>query len=367
VADGLVLELTTASINGTVWEDTSGLGNDGTIYGAKAGIIPKLELGGTFVQGVGGFIRDDGTFTLERVAAPSTVGSYAYNIYCVTDENSVLNQTVNVIVDGIKLNRTVVDLENEKIYIQALCADDDAAIPNANITYAGMYALTNSTGWAVFDTSSLPSVAYNATCYGVSEPSYGLTYRYANQTVAFEKEPVDPFTVKAEAPIANATWSDIERKLSFDSYGTIKVDVGDYGQPLQVEVNGAVWTDWSYDEAKRRVTIYNVASRVVLVWETAPEGVAPAPGVISPTSAPPAQPYVPTLPPPSPMPESALVNFGIVTIILVVGGAFIYKELESREKTTAKWRERQAQAKETVKWKARAKRKVKWRKRGRFD
>jgi hypothetical protein len=70
------------------------------------------------------------------------------------------------------------------------------------------------------------------------------------------------------------------------------------------------------------------------------------------------------------MPESALVNFGIVTIILVVGGAFIYKELESREKTTAKWRKRQSQVKKSVKWRKRtqlARKPVKWKPKGRFE
>jgi len=87
----------------------SGQGNDGTTYGATwttgayVDINVKVELGGILKQTVGIVNATNGSFTLPNVIAPNKIGNYGYNIYAVTNKNSVENQTVNVIVDRLKI------------------------------------------------------------------------------------------------------------------------------------------------------------------------------------------------------------------------------------------------------------------------
>jgi len=315
------------------------------------GITVKVELDG--MEKGSDTDPTGGAYTI-TVNAESAVGSWSYNIYVVTDENSVQNQTVNVVADALNVTSCTVDLENELVYVNVAYCYYGSAVEGANVSYAGLYSATNSTGWATFSTADLTNVAFNSTATAIGDSAYGITTVIQNQTVAYEKEYVNPFTVKAEAPITNTTWNDIERILAFNSTGTVKVDVGDWGIPLRVEVNGEVYTDWSYDEAKHRLTINNLASHVELVWETEPEETPGSPpGPSEPPSPPPDEeeppPFIPPITP-TPMPDSTLISFGVVVIVFIVVGVFAYKELEYRNNVKSGWKRRQKQAKQSVKW-----------------
>jgi hypothetical protein len=56
------------------------------------------------------------------------------------------------------------------------------------------------------------------------------------------KKQQDPFLVRNKYyRIMNAKWRADERSLIFLSMSEITVHIGDYGQPICVEVNGASW------------------------------------------------------------------------------------------------------------------------------
>jgi hypothetical protein len=312
-----------------------------------------------------------GSYTLNDTLTKTTVGKWAFKISSMTDNAYGLtafdSDVVEIIWDGLKISQYVVDLVNQKIYIKAEYAYDGQPIANGNVSYAGLYVLTNSTGWAVFNMSALPSVGWNSVAYPVSEPAYGLTYKAQNQTVAFHKLQIQPFTIRSNNYIGNPVWDDVNRKLTFTTSGTCIVKTGDWGQPLRVEVDGAVYTNWTYNSVSQEVSIFNLHSNVALIWQTqegavggAPGGVSPAPAP-APTPSPPAE--IPTIIPPT---APSLVNVGIVLIVAVVAGAFIYSQTGKAKTLDEAWRKRSKASAKTVSWKPSGKKSVSWKRKSRF-
>jgi hypothetical protein len=246
-----------------------------------------------------------------------------------------------IIVDGLKLSQYILDLQNQLVKVQTVYAYDNQPIANANVSYAGLYVLTNSTGWAVFNMSALPSVGWNSVAYPVSEPTYGLTYKAQNQTVAFQKLQVQPFTIRANNFIGSPVWDDVNRKLSFTTSGTCIVKTGDWGQPLQVEVDGAVYTNWTYNSISQEVSIFNLHSNVALIWQSQAGAPGGAPGGVSPTPAPAPAPTPPAEIPtavPTPPLQLPLATVGIVLIVAVVSGAYVYSQAAKPKTVTDSWK-----------------------------
>jgi hypothetical protein len=263
-----------------------------------------------------------------------------------------------VIVDGIRCNNYTLDLTSQLVTVKAVYAYDAAPIVNANVSYAGLYASTSSSGWATFNVSGLASVGWNTVSYGVSEPTYGLTYAALNQTVAFHKLQAPPFNIRANNQITAPVWDDVNRKLSFTTSGACIVKVGDMGTPLRVEVDGAIYTGWTYNSASQEVQINNLHSNVALIWQSSPSGGGGGAGGGEAgggggggTSG------VPVAPPVF-VPHEAvpLVNVGLVVIVVVVAGAYAYSQTARPKKVSEKWRQRQKQAKN-----------VEWKKKDRFE
>jgi hypothetical protein len=282
-----------------------------------------------------------GSYTLNDTLTKTTVGKWAFKVSSITDNVYGLtafdSNVVEIIWDGLKISQYVVDLVNQKIYIKAEYAYDGQPIANGNVSYAGLYALTNSTGWAVFNMSALPSVDWNSVAYPVSEPTYGLTYKAQNQTVAFHKLQVQPFTIRANNFIGNPVWDDVNRKLSFTASGMCIVKTGDWGQPLRVEVDGVVYTNWTYNSISQEVSIFNLHSNVALIWQSqaeAPGGVSPTPAP-TPTPSPPAE--TPTAVPTPPL-QLPLAAVGIVLIVAVVSGAYVYSQAAKPKRIDEHWK-----------------------------
>jgi hypothetical protein len=211
--------------------------------------------------------EDDGSFTLPAFPAESSIGSYNYTIYTVCGgQFSVQNQTVHVLVDGLKVTNYTTNIASDQVQLRLLYAQDDAVVQNGNVTYAGLFSLTNDEGWATFNSSSLRNVDWGLTAYAISEPTYGLTAKIQNQTVSYAKNTIATVIIKAHNPITDATWNFITGELSFDSSGTILLDVGNWGQPLHIEVDGTTHSDWTYDKTTRQVKMRNVQGRVLLHW-----------------------------------------------------------------------------------------------------
>jgi hypothetical protein len=189
--------------------------------------------------------------------------------------------------------------------------------------------------------SALPSVGWNGVAYPVSEPAYGLTYKAQNQTVAFHKLQIQPFTIRSCNFIGNPVWDDVNRKLTFTTSGTCIVKTGDWGQPLRVEVDGAVYTNWTYNSVSQEVSIFNLHSNVALIWQTQEGAVGGAPGGVSPTPTPTPTPSPPAEIPtavPTPPLQLPLATVGIVLIVAVVSGAYVYSQAVKPKTVTDSWK-----------------------------
>lgn len=214
-------------------------------------------------------IEDDGSFTFPEFPVESSIGSYNYTIYTVCGSQcSVQNQTVHVIVDGLKVTNYTTNLTNDQVQLCLLYAQDDAVVQNGNVTYAGLFSLTNDEGWATFNLSSLRNIDWGLTAYAISEPTYGLTAKMQNQTVSYVKNTITTVVIKAHNPITDATWNLITGELGFVSSGTIVMDVGNLGPPLYIEVDGTMHSDWIYETSTRQVTMRDVKGRVMLHWDS---------------------------------------------------------------------------------------------------
>jgi hypothetical protein len=307
-----------------------------------------------------------GFYSFNDTLTKTNVGRWSFKVSSITDSLyglTVFESTeVSVVWDGLKLSQYILDLQNQLVKVQAVYAYDNTPIANANVSYAGLYAQANSTGWAVFDLSRLSEIAWNTVAYPVSEPSYGLTYKAGNQTVAFHKLQAGPFTIRSGSPIGNPAWDDANRRLSFTAHGTCIIGAGDWGQPLRVEVDGAIYTDWSYDKDRGEVEIRNLHSNVVVYWQSAPPDGGGGGGVIgaTPPAAPGAgAPSLPTVVPPSMAP--GLVEAGLAAIAIVVVGAYAYEQLKPRS-LGEKWR-RSRRSGEARRWKTKGAKPVRWKRR----
>jgi len=293
--------------------------------------------------------------TTRTLPSNMTVGVYYWRVktWDSQDTEGSWSSGRAIIVDGLKLSQYILDLTNEAVYVQAVYVYDNTPIANANVTWFGIYALTNTTGWAEFSFSPYDTVPWNTLAYPISEPNYDLTYKAQNQTVALHKLPVSPFNIRGNHEITNPLWTDADKKLTFTTSGNCIVEVGDWGQPQRVEVDGVAYTDWTYDSAKREVAINNLASSVALFWQEQPSGGPSGPGGPGPAPTPTPAPLPPVVVPPEVVP---LVNVGLIVIVVVVVGAYGYSQITQPKKVSQKWRQRQKQTKP-----------VKWKKKSRFE
>lgn len=89
--------------------DNSGYNNHGVNHGATwttgayVNVNVAVELNEVLKGTVDSVNATNGKFAILGVVAPSSVGNFDYNIYVVANKNSVQNQTVNVIVDELKI------------------------------------------------------------------------------------------------------------------------------------------------------------------------------------------------------------------------------------------------------------------------
>ena len=143
------------------------------------GITAKVNLGNTLV-GSTAVIGTDGTFTIS-FAGEQDVGQYPYTVYATTNENTVQNKTVKVIVDKIKVqsynvNDTRVNV-NDNVNIDVLLnyEYDNAPVVDGSVTING-YPAVHQGGvfWRITQVkSTVQAVTYNTVA--VSGNIYGIT------------------------------------------------------------------------------------------------------------------------------------------------------------------------------------------------
>jgi len=79
-----------------------------------------------------------------------------------------------------------IDFTNQKVYVQLRYGGTEDPVPTANCSYAETLMLTNSTGWAEFDLTSLSDFNYNTTAYPSSYPSNNISVPLAKKTYAIQ-------------------------------------------------------------------------------------------------------------------------------------------------------------------------------------
>jgi hypothetical protein len=160
---------------------TGNLYYDGTTIPPEdvSGITAKVNLGSTLI-GSTTLIGTDGTFTIS-FAGEQNVGQYLYTVYATTDKNTVQNQTVNVIVDKIKVqsynvNDTRVNL-NGNVNIDVLLNYDYDNMPvvDGSVTINGFTAVHQGGGfWRITQVQhAVQAVTYDTVA--VSGNIYGIT------------------------------------------------------------------------------------------------------------------------------------------------------------------------------------------------
>ena len=164
-------------------------------------------------------INPDGTFQF-TINGESSIGSYNYLIYALTDQPSVQNQTVNVKVDGLKIvNLQAVEYLGSGAYrykAQIVYGVDNSAISGATVAVELpngtkiAETTSNVTGWFSFVLGQLnATLSGTYRIYGVNDGVYGITYKLQNATFTLYAWTLQ--TVDLEGNTVSATTITIEK------------------------------------------------------------------------------------------------------------------------------------------------------------
>jgi hypothetical protein len=222
-----------------------------------SGITAKVELGGA-LKGSTTTINADGSFSIS-FAGESSIAAYQYNVYVVTDENSVQNQTVTVIVDALKVDSYSIDMASAKVYAHMVYAYDGSPVQNGIVNLAGLSATTNSTGWATFDMSSASDFNWGQTAYGVQDGAYGITYKMQNQTLPIARK---NRLIQSDAEISALSWDGVKLAVEFTNTGTYTLKVSGSRPTYILNATYDLSTDYtdyltlSHDGSRRIVIAY---------------------------------------------------------------------------------------------------------------
>ena len=173
VDDNRVNPAQTITFTGTIYYEGTTTPPEDT-----SGITAKIELNGA-VKGSTTSIDANGQFSIS-LTAETSVAAYSYNVYAVTDEPTSQNQTVQVIVDRIKVISISVD--DSRINIGATATItvtlhyeyDDSAVTSGSFTLNSLTLTHQSNGlWQTTDSKTSPqTVTYNS--LSGSDGAYGL-------------------------------------------------------------------------------------------------------------------------------------------------------------------------------------------------
>jgi len=273
--------------------DKSGNGYDGTIYGATYTqgkffyLDTRVELSGVTKSTGYPMNVTDGVVKIPSFSAESLVGSHNYNVYAYTDQASVQNQTVSVIVDGLNASDQQIDLANSQVKVKILYAYDNSACSNANVSFLSSYQLTDSQGWATFDLAGVADFDYNQTAYPVQDSAYGITYVTQNQSIPIAKK---QFLIQGESALtlSSLTWNPSTSELSMSAGDTgtrsIKVKAE---KPYYIKIDQTTYSEgnkWVYTNGIIVITDTFSTKTIVISWASLPPPEPPAP----PAGAPPA-------------------------------------------------------------------------------
>ena len=175
VDDGRVNPGDTVTFNGTLYyqgtsevpEDLNGI----TAYVALSGVAKNSS---TSIDG-------SGEFSIQ-VSAESSVAQHGYNVYAVTDSPSVQNQTVNVVVDRVKVHYFTVDDSRVsvgsgvEVRVKAVLEYDESALGSGDSFEVNGTALAWDSGNGWFDGPFTEAQGNRTFAFtSVGEATYGIT------------------------------------------------------------------------------------------------------------------------------------------------------------------------------------------------
>jgi len=174
VDDSRINPLQTITFNGTLCYEGTQDPPEGI-----SGITAKVNLTDT-LKGSTNIIDPNGKFSVS-LTGELDVAQYSYIVYAVTDENTVSDQTVNVIVDKIQVQSyTVTDDRvkiNHDVNIDVLLHYDydDTYVTDGSVTINGISATHQAGGvWRITQSkSTVQAITYNTVA--VSRNTHGIT------------------------------------------------------------------------------------------------------------------------------------------------------------------------------------------------
>jgi len=249
---------------------------NGTLYYEGTSIVPEDTSGVTVyvelneTQKGSDSSPSSGVFNIS-FAGESSVGNYSYLIYAVTDEPSVQNRTVSVVVDQLNCSSYTIDLSNKQLNVTLVYAYDGSSVSDGIVNFHGTNATTDSNGIASFDLSSLSDFDYNQVAYGVTDGSYGITSTIQNQTIPLAMKNGHLIQGTSSLSISSITWDSNEKQLSFSASGsgtqTIKIRHQNGDKPYYVKIDSTVYNEgshWSWSTPVTTIT-YPFSSHTFMV------------------------------------------------------------------------------------------------------
>ncbi|MEM3697185.1 MAG: hypothetical protein QXQ94_06770 [Candidatus Bathyarchaeia archaeon] len=172
-------------------------------------------------------IKMDGTFTI-NFAGELNVGQYSYIIYATTDENSVKNQTISIVVDKIQIINGGVSKESltvgetVTIWFQAIYEYDSTIFGNVN---GFLYVNNSQMSWSVsnkrweYNYVSLTPGTKTFVISGVFDSAYGLTV--IDDSVGAQSIEVwaSPFSIVSNSTITELTFNSTSKTITFTVSG----------------------------------------------------------------------------------------------------------------------------------------------------
>lgn len=154
------------------------------------------------------------TWTANLTFTDSTsLGNYTARI-TVDDGTATATSDLWVIRDKLAVADYSRDVENRKLYARLQYASDSTDIENGTISYAGLTASANSTGWAELSLAGASDFSWNTVCYPVEDADYEVTEIDLNQTIPLAK--AGAHVIGGNAKVESASYSDPQLFITFN-------------------------------------------------------------------------------------------------------------------------------------------------------
>jgi len=255
------IEVDTATASDAHCDPSDSLTITGQIYyqGSSSVVPPNSEniLLTENVTSQTALMGASGSYSIS-ITASSSVATTVYNVYGNVSIAGT-NKTASIVTDQMKVTDYTITLSTPKISLKMQYALDDSVIVGGTVSYAGLTANTDGTGWADITLTSASDFDYNTQAYPTTDPLYGLTSMGENQTVPMARatyliEGSSTLTLSSVSYVAGNT-----KQLSFTGTGTAgQESILIYGgKPYYVTIDDVVRSDgdhWRWEASITNIT-----------------------------------------------------------------------------------------------------------------